>query len=96
MSGCGDFIISRRKPASPEGYSYFVGSATAQATRDGKVLVPDTSMFRTAAAIYDEGAATLLAQLLNDFSPAAGLPGAELWRVRPAVLSTPITPATGA
>lgn len=90
------FIISRRKPGSPEGYSYFIGSVSIATTRDGKVLVPDTSLFRTAAAIYDEAAAALLAELLNGFGPAAGLPGAELWRIRPAAISAPITPAMGA
>lgn len=85
-----DFLICRRKPGSPEGHSFFIGSASSQATRDGKVLVPDTSLFRTAAALYDEAAAILLAKILNDFSPAAGLPGAELWRIQPAAISAPV------
>ncbi|MFS8042211.1 hypothetical protein ACI7CM_13575 [Xanthobacter sp. AM33] len=87
-----DYLVCRKAPASPEGCTFFVGGYSVAKSRQQRVLIATTSLFRTGAQLYDEATARLVAGMLNDFGPAAGLPGAEPWRALPAAVSFPATP----
>lgn len=86
------WIIRRRAPTAPEGAVYFTGTYDIVTYRPidrvgdpgVRVLTPDIAMDRRHAAIFEETAARLIAELLTDFGPAGGTEQAEAWRAEPA------------
>lgn len=86
-----DFLICRKAPAQIHGVVYFRGAFSVVTAYRQRVLTPLSSGFRGEAALYEEAAAQLIAEMLNAFGPAAGAPDAVLWQALPASITLPQT-----
>lgn len=89
-----DYLICRKAPAAPAGVVYFTGAYDVLTCEYAfrpteRLLTPDVSMFQTEAATYDRAVAELLADILTDFGPAGGVPGAVRWEALPASITLP-------
>ena len=92
-----DYLICRKAPDAPAGVVYFTGAYDVLTYEpisgpSERLLTPDVSMFRTEAATYDRSVAELLADILTDFGPAGGVPGAVRWEAVIASITLPAEP----
>lgn len=92
-----DFLICRKSPLTPEGCVFFRGAYDILSVEwpgqpQNVVLVAETSIFRDEAALYDEGAARLIADLLSDFGLRPLNTDDVRWRALPAAISMPLSP----
>jgi hypothetical protein len=82
-----DYLICRTAPAQIHGVVYFRGAFSVVMAHRQRVLTPLSSGFRGEATLYEEHAAHLIAEMLNAFGPAAGVPDAVLWQALPASIT---------
>ncbi len=80
------YLVCRKAPDRPDGVSYFSGEWMLSRTRTSSVVVAHVRMFRREAWEGDETSARMIANILNELGPNAGVPDAPKWEVLSAAI----------